>query len=152
MLPTRCSMVGGMLRGSCLASSAPSRSGGTQYVVRHTHTHTHTCTCTHAHTHTRTHARTHAHTHARTRTHTHTHMHTHMRTHTHTHTHTRECAMYALSPSTGLYSQNRCPKGKHCNFLHVFRNPGGAFSRADRDLPPLSPPLSRRSSRSQVYC
>ena len=34
----------------------------------------------------------------------------------------------------GLFGQNRCPKGKHCNFLHVFRNPGGAFARADLDL------------------
>jgi hypothetical protein len=51
----------------------------------------------------------------------------------------------------GLYNQKRCPKGKHCNFLHVFRNPGGTFSRADRDLPPISPSpppsSSRRSSR-----
>ena len=21
----------------------------------------------------------------------------------------------------------KCPKGKHCNFLHVFKNPGGLF-------------------------
>ena len=40
----------------------------------------------------------------------------------------------------------RCPKGKHCNFLHVFRNPGGAFSRADRDMPPSPPSHSSHSS------
>lgn len=39
----------------------------------------------------------------------------------------------------GLYNHKRCPKGRSCNFLHVFRNPLGAFSRADLDLPPLSP-------------
>ena len=43
---------------------------------------------------------------------------------------------------TGLFGQNRCPKGKHCNFLHVFRNPGGAYARADLDMQPYSP--SRR--------
>ena len=53
---------------------------------------------------------------------------------------------------SGMFNQRRCPKGKRCNFLHVFRNPGGAFSRADRDLPPRSPssppPSCRRSSTS----
>ena len=24
---------------------------------------------------------------------------------------------------TGLFAQNRCPRGKNCNFLHVYRNP-----------------------------
>ena len=66
--------------------------------------------------------------------HTHARMHTH--THTHTHTHIR----------AGLFTYKRCPKGKHCNFLHVFRNPGGAFSRADQDLSHHSPPPRRRSS------
>lgn len=32
---------------------------------------------------------------------------------------------------------NRCPRGAECNFLHVFRNPGGAFSKADRDCEDL---------------
>lgn len=48
----------------------------------------------------------------------------------------------------GLFNQKRCPKGKNCNFLHVFPNPGGAFSRADRDLPPFSPPRRHSSSSS----
>ena len=92
-------------------------------------------------------------------------------THTHTHTHTSmfstDCPFVSLVlvyetslaivththtiyTCVGLYSQKRCPKGKHCNFLHVFRNPGGIFSRADRDLPPLSP-NSLHSRRSSWY-
>jgi len=31
----------------------------------------------------------------------------------------------------GLYHQRKCPKGRHCNFLHVFRNPGDEFRSAD---------------------
>jgi len=31
----------------------------------------------------------------------------------------------------GLYHQRKCPKGRHCNFLHVFRNPGDEFRGAD---------------------
>jgi len=27
----------------------------------------------------------------------------------------------------GQFHRMRCPKGKHCNFLHVFKNPGGLF-------------------------
>uniref|UniRef100_A0A665VUB1 Zinc finger (CCCH type), RNA-binding motif and serine/arginine rich 2 n=1 Tax=Echeneis naucrates TaxID=173247 RepID=A0A665VUB1_ECHNA len=34
----------------------------------------------------------------------------------------------------GLFDRQKCPKGKHCNFLHVFRNPGNEFWEADRDL------------------
>ncbi|CAF99810.1 unnamed protein product, partial [Tetraodon nigroviridis] len=34
----------------------------------------------------------------------------------------------------GLFDRQKCPKGKHCNFLHVFRNPGKEFWEADRDL------------------
>ncbi|XP_034417456.1 U2 small nuclear ribonucleoprotein auxiliary factor 35 kDa subunit-related protein 2 [Cyclopterus lumpus] len=34
----------------------------------------------------------------------------------------------------GLFDRQRCPKGKHCNFLHVFRNPSNEFWEADRDL------------------
>ncbi|KAM6977887.1 U2 small nuclear ribonucleoprotein auxiliary factor 35 kDa subunit-related protein 2-like [Aplochiton taeniatus] len=34
----------------------------------------------------------------------------------------------------GLFDRQRCPKGKHCNFLHVYRNPGNQFWEADRDL------------------
>jgi len=31
----------------------------------------------------------------------------------------------------GLYHLRKCPKGRHCNFLHVFRNPGDEFRNAD---------------------
>lgn len=34
----------------------------------------------------------------------------------------------------GLRYNNRCPKGKLCNFLHVFSNPENRFQKADRDL------------------
>ncbi|XP_072516748.1 U2 small nuclear ribonucleoprotein auxiliary factor 35 kDa subunit-related protein 2 isoform X2 [Salminus brasiliensis] len=34
----------------------------------------------------------------------------------------------------GLFDRQKCPKGKHCNFLHVFRNPTNEFWEADRDL------------------
>ncbi|KAM9410365.1 U2 small nuclear ribonucleoprotein auxiliary factor 35 kDa subunit-related protein 2-like [Pholidichthys leucotaenia] len=46
----------------------------------------------------------------------------------------------------GLFDRQKCPKGKHCNFLHVFRNPGNEFWEADRDLH-LSPDRSVRGSR-----
>nr|XP_061830627.1 U2 small nuclear ribonucleoprotein auxiliary factor 35 kDa subunit-related protein 1-like [Nerophis lumbriciformis] len=48
----------------------------------------------------------------------------------------------------GLFDRNRCPKGKHCNFLHVFRNPANEFWEADRDLN-LSPDHSVRGSHSE---
>nr|XP_023679686.1 U2 small nuclear ribonucleoprotein auxiliary factor 35 kDa subunit-related protein 2 isoform X2 [Paramormyrops kingsleyae]XP_023679687.1 U2 small nuclear ribonucleoprotein auxiliary factor 35 kDa subunit-related protein 2 isoform X2 [Paramormyrops kingsleyae]XP_023679688.1 U2 small nuclear ribonucleoprotein auxiliary factor 35 kDa subunit-related protein 2 isoform X2 [Paramormyrops kingsleyae] len=34
----------------------------------------------------------------------------------------------------GLFDRHKCPKGKHCNFLHVYRNPGNEYWEADRDL------------------
>ncbi|XP_077059003.1 uncharacterized protein zrsr2 [Siphateles boraxobius] len=34
----------------------------------------------------------------------------------------------------GLFDRRKCPKGKNCNFLHVFRNPSNEFWEADRDL------------------
>ncbi|MBN3303055.1 U2AFM protein, partial [Amia calva] len=34
----------------------------------------------------------------------------------------------------GLFDRHKCPRGKHCNFLHVYRNPGNQFWEADRDL------------------
>ncbi|TRY85463.1 hypothetical protein DNTS_008577 [Danionella cerebrum] len=34
----------------------------------------------------------------------------------------------------GLFDRRKCPKGKNCNFLHVFRNPDSEFWEADRDL------------------
>ncbi|KAG7218289.1 hypothetical protein INR49_010347, partial [Caranx melampygus] len=46
----------------------------------------------------------------------------------------------------GLFDRKKCPKGKHCNFLHVFRNPGNEFWEADRDWH-LSPDRSVRGSR-----
>lgn len=46
---------------------------------------------------------------------------------------------------SGLFDRHKCPKGKHCNFLHVFRNPGNEFWEADRDLH-MSPDRSVRGS------
>ncbi|KAM7303061.1 U2 small nuclear ribonucleoprotein auxiliary factor 35 kDa subunit-related protein 1 [Ixodes scapularis] len=53
----------------------------------------------------------------------------------------------------GLFFRNRCPKGRGCNFLHVFRNPTDEFRDADQDREsprsqrqlrhPRSPPSSR---------
>ena len=34
----------------------------------------------------------------------------------------------------GVFAKNRCPKGRNCNFIHAFRNPGNMFWEADRDL------------------
>ncbi|XP_038285721.1 U2 small nuclear ribonucleoprotein auxiliary factor 35 kDa subunit-related protein 2-like [Canis lupus baileyi] len=55
----------------------------------------------------------------------------------------------------GLSELRRCPRGRRCNFLHVFRNPDDGFWRASRD-PHLRPgpgpdrdragPPSRRGS------
>ncbi|XP_039279709.1 U2 small nuclear ribonucleoprotein auxiliary factor 35 kDa subunit-related protein 1 isoform X2 [Nilaparvata lugens] len=45
----------------------------------------------------------------------------------------------------GLFHKQRCPKGRHCNFLHAFRNPGNAFRNADFDR---SPPHSSTKSSS----
>ena len=33
----------------------------------------------------------------------------------------------------GLFHKKKCPKGKNCNFLHVFKNPRNEFWEADRD-------------------
>ncbi|KAL3846914.1 hypothetical protein ACJMK2_017862 [Sinanodonta woodiana] len=33
----------------------------------------------------------------------------------------------------GLFATKKCPKGKNCNFLHVFHNPNNEFWQADRD-------------------
>ncbi|XP_071084346.1 U2 small nuclear ribonucleoprotein auxiliary factor 35 kDa subunit-related protein 2-like [Haliotis cracherodii] len=43
----------------------------------------------------------------------------------------------------GLAFVKRCPKGKSCNFLHVFRNPGNEFWLADKDYE-----MSERDHRS----
>lgn len=50
----------------------------------------------------------------------------------------------------GLFDRQKCPKGKHCNFLHVFRNPGNEFWEADRDLQ-ISPDRSIRGSRRDEW-
>ncbi|XP_012785891.2 U2 small nuclear ribonucleoprotein auxiliary factor 35 kDa subunit-related protein 2 isoform X2 [Ochotona princeps] len=34
----------------------------------------------------------------------------------------------------GLFEIQQCPRGRHCNFLHVFRNPNNEFWEANRDL------------------
>lgn len=33
----------------------------------------------------------------------------------------------------GLFRSGRCPKGRNCNFLHVFKNPNNEFWNADMD-------------------
>ncbi|KAM3933307.1 U2 small nuclear ribonucleoprotein auxiliary factor 35 kDa subunit-related protein 2 [Leptodactylus fuscus] len=65
-----------------------------------------------------------------------------------------------LSPVTkwksaicGLFERQKCPRGKHCNFLHVFRNPNNEFWEANRDLnmsPDRANPSERRD-RSNRY-
>ena len=49
------------------------------------------------------------------------------------------CHLSDLLFFLGLYNRQQCPKGKHCNFLHVFENPGGAFSILDSDHLRTSP-------------
>uniref|UniRef100_S4RUU3 Zinc finger (CCCH type), RNA-binding motif and serine/arginine rich 2 n=1 Tax=Petromyzon marinus TaxID=7757 RepID=S4RUU3_PETMA len=49
----------------------------------------------------------------------------------------------------GLYDRRRCPKGKSCNFLHVFQNPGNEFWEADRDIEPRSPESHRGGTSSR---
>ncbi|XP_043929005.1 U2 small nuclear ribonucleoprotein auxiliary factor 35 kDa subunit-related protein 2 [Protopterus annectens] len=34
----------------------------------------------------------------------------------------------------GLFERQKCPRGKHCNFLHVFKNLTNEFWEADRDI------------------
>ncbi|KAK3734361.1 hypothetical protein QZH41_016664, partial [Actinostola sp. cb2023] len=50
----------------------------------------------------------------------------------------------------GFFTRNRCPRGKNCNFLHVYRNPGNAFRNMDRDdsSPGRTPYSERGSERS----
>uniref|UniRef100_A0A4X1VNQ7 Uncharacterized protein n=1 Tax=Sus scrofa TaxID=9823 RepID=A0A4X1VNQ7_PIG len=40
----------------------------------------------------------------------------------------------------GLFEIQQCPRGKHCNFLHVFRNPNNEFGEAIRDIYPFPDP------------
>ncbi|XP_064394197.1 U2 small nuclear ribonucleoprotein auxiliary factor 35 kDa subunit-related protein 2-like [Halichondria panicea] len=51
----------------------------------------------------------------------------------------------------GLFNMKKCFKGKHCNFLHVFKNPDRDFYRADRDLPLTSPPSSHSHRRHSSH-
>ncbi|XP_067948320.1 U2 small nuclear ribonucleoprotein auxiliary factor 35 kDa subunit-related protein 2-like [Watersipora subatra] len=49
----------------------------------------------------------------------------------------------------GQFHQKKCPKGRSCNFLHVFRNPDQRFFYADRDLLPDQRRGSERRSSSR---
>ncbi|XP_025420214.1 U2 small nuclear ribonucleoprotein auxiliary factor 35 kDa subunit-related protein 2 [Sipha flava] len=42
----------------------------------------------------------------------------------------------------GLYFKNMCPKGKNCNYLHLYKNPGGRYQ---------SKPQRNRNDSSQCY-
>jgi hypothetical protein len=33
---------------------------------------------------------------------------------------------------SGLFGRGRCPKGRNCNFLHVFKNPRNEFWEYDK--------------------
>ncbi|KAE8621946.1 hypothetical protein XENTR_v10005046 [Xenopus tropicalis] len=53
----------------------------------------------------------------------------------------------------GLFERQKCPRGKHCNFLHVFKNPNNEFWEANRDIH-LSPDrsgISERKDRSSRH-
>ncbi|XP_021482369.1 U2 small nuclear ribonucleoprotein auxiliary factor 35 kDa subunit-related protein 1-like [Meriones unguiculatus] len=47
----------------------------------------------------------------------------------------------------GLFEMQKCPKGKHCNFLHVFRDPNNEFREANRDIY-LSPAWTGSSGKN----
>ncbi|NXU42328.1 U2AFM protein, partial [Drymodes brunneopygia] len=50
----------------------------------------------------------------------------------------------------GLFERQKCPRGKHCNFLHVFKNPNNEFWEANRDIrisPERTHSLSKNSER-----
>ncbi|PSN40259.1 U2 small nuclear ribonucleoprotein auxiliary factor 35 kDa subunit-related protein 1 [Blattella germanica] len=55
------------------------------------------------------------------------------------------CVSSWKSAICGLFFKRRCPKGRSCNFLHVFRNPGNAFSEFEYDRE-----LSRRRHGSKL--
>ncbi|XP_049784667.1 U2 small nuclear ribonucleoprotein auxiliary factor 35 kDa subunit-related protein 2 [Schistocerca cancellata] len=44
------------------------------------------------------------------------------------------CVSSWKSALCGLFFKGKCPKGRSCNFLHVFRNPSNQFAWADRDF------------------
>ncbi|KAM6216187.1 U2 small nuclear ribonucleoprotein auxiliary factor 35 kDa subunit-related protein 2-like [Rhynchocyon petersi] len=48
----------------------------------------------------------------------------------------------------GLFESRKCPRGKYCNFLHVFRNPNNEFWEADLDMH-LSPDRPEKSDPEQ---
>lgn len=50
----------------------------------------------------------------------------------------------------GQFHKNCCPKGRACNFLHVFRNPGNAFYAADRDHQDWRRKQQRERTRGQT--
>jgi len=54
-------------------------------------------------------------------------------------------SLYCFLPA-GLFHQRKCPKGRHCNFMHVFCNPGNEFHEADLDIFRLGS-SSRRENR-----
>nr|XP_060625997.1 U2 small nuclear ribonucleoprotein auxiliary factor 35 kDa subunit-related protein 2 isoform X1 [Anolis sagrei ordinatus] len=47
----------------------------------------------------------------------------------------------------GLFERQKCPRGKHCNFLHVFRNPNNEFWEANRDIH-ISPEWTKEASKN----
>uniref|UniRef100_A0A452I474 Uncharacterized protein n=1 Tax=Gopherus agassizii TaxID=38772 RepID=A0A452I474_9SAUR len=47
----------------------------------------------------------------------------------------------------GLFERQKCPRGKHCNFLHVFRNPHNEFWEANRDIH-ISPERTNQSTKN----
>ncbi|XP_075770347.1 U2 small nuclear ribonucleoprotein auxiliary factor 35 kDa subunit-related protein 2 isoform X1 [Pelodiscus sinensis] len=47
----------------------------------------------------------------------------------------------------GLFERQKCPRGKHCNFLHVFRNPHNEFWEANRDIH-ISPERTSQSAKN----
>ena len=55
----------------------------------------------------------------------------------------------------GLADKNACPRGKLCNFLHVFRNPKGAFPLRDEavagPVAALYPEVDERHLRRDRY-
>uniref|UniRef100_H3B096 Zinc finger CCCH-type, RNA binding motif and serine/arginine rich 2 n=2 Tax=Latimeria chalumnae TaxID=7897 RepID=H3B096_LATCH len=54
----------------------------------------------------------------------------------------------------GLYERQKCPRGKNCNFLHVFKNPNNEFWEADRDInvsPERTNQFSNRRERTGNY-
>ena len=57
------------------------------------------------------------------------------------------CCLLCTVP-TGLYRQGRCPKGRTCNYLHVFTNPDSAFADMDRSTGGGVPPSSQRQWES----